>query len=122
MLCAIVRNHKCWHRIQCRMLLQRTIFTVECVTRCCAARLNELALAVKYVHPFIFALCNIIPMHPDDVLRKGSGTLCEALLMVRYVLLCTCGDRTRSRLKRRAPTSSTPTSSAQREVVRITGT
>ncbi|XP_066584539.1 DNA polymerase epsilon catalytic subunit 1 isoform X2 [Prorops nasuta] len=36
----------------------------------------------KYVHPFIFALCTIIPMEPDEVLRKGSGTLCESLLMV----------------------------------------
>ena len=36
----------------------------------------------KYVQPFIFSLCNIIPMTPDDVLRKGSGTLCEVLLMV----------------------------------------
>jgi DNA polymerase epsilon subunit 1 len=35
-----------------------------------------------YVHPFIFSLCKIIPMSPDEVLRKGSGTLCEALLMV----------------------------------------
>lgn len=39
-------------------------------------------LYMKYVHPFIFSLCNIIPMHPDDVLRRGSGTLCEHLLMV----------------------------------------
>lgn len=39
-------------------------------------------LYIKYVHPFIFALCTIIPMEPDEVLRKGSGTLCEALLMV----------------------------------------
>ncbi|KAJ3294019.1 DNA polymerase epsilon catalytic subunit [Borealophlyctis nickersoniae] len=39
-------------------------------------------LYMKYVHPFIFSLCNIIPMNPDDVLRKGSGTLCETLLMV----------------------------------------
>ncbi|KAJ3127228.1 DNA polymerase epsilon catalytic subunit [Nowakowskiella sp. JEL0407] len=39
-------------------------------------------LYMKYVHPFIFSLCNIIPMHPDDVLRRGSGTLCETLLMV----------------------------------------
>ncbi len=37
---------------------------------------------MKYVHPFIFSLCNIIPLNPDDVLRKGSGTLCETLLMV----------------------------------------
>ncbi|CAD5218192.1 unnamed protein product [Bursaphelenchus okinawaensis] len=39
-------------------------------------------LYTKYVHPFVFALCTIIPLGPDDVLRKGSGTLCEALLMV----------------------------------------
>ncbi|XP_043195220.1 DNA polymerase epsilon catalytic subunit A-like [Amphibalanus amphitrite] len=39
-------------------------------------------LYMKYVHPFIFALCTILPMDPDEVLRKGSGTLCEALLMV----------------------------------------
>ncbi|GJP47493.1 hypothetical protein CLOM_g6680 [Closterium sp. NIES-68] len=35
-----------------------------------------------YVHPFIFSLATIIPMPPDEVLRKGSGTLCETLLMV----------------------------------------
>ena len=39
-------------------------------------------LYMKYVHPFIFALSTIIPLSPDEVLRKGSGTLCEALLMV----------------------------------------
>lgn len=39
-------------------------------------------LYMKYVHPFIFSLCNIIPLNPDDVLRRGSGTLCEHLLMV----------------------------------------
>eukprot|EP00906_Rhabdomonas_costata_P026496 RCo037721 len=39
-------------------------------------------LYMKYVHPFIFSLCTIIPMPPDEVLRKGSGTCCEALLMV----------------------------------------
>lgn len=39
-------------------------------------------LYMKYVHPFIFSLCNIIPLCPDEVLRKGSGTLCETLLMV----------------------------------------
>lgn len=50
---------------------------------------DSLALAVatyylymKYIHPFIFSLCTIIPMAPDEVLRKGSGTLCEMLLMV----------------------------------------
>jgi DNA polymerase epsilon subunit 1 len=36
-------------------------------------------LYMKYVHPFIFSLCTIIPMEPDEVLRKGSGTLCETL-------------------------------------------
>ena len=40
-------------------------------------------LYMKYVHPFIFSLCNIIPLCPDEVLRKGTGTLCETLLMVR---------------------------------------
>jgi DNA polymerase epsilon subunit 1 len=40
-------------------------------------------LYMKYVHPFIFALCTIIPLEPDLVLRKGSGTLCEMLLMVQ---------------------------------------
>ncbi len=35
----------------------------------------------KYIHNFIFALATIIPLHGDDVLRKGSGTLCEHLLM-----------------------------------------
>ena len=39
-------------------------------------------LYMKYVHPFIFSLCNIIALCPDEVLRKGSGTLCETLLMV----------------------------------------
>ena len=39
-------------------------------------------LYMKYVNPFIFSLGNIIPMNPDEVLRRGSGTLCETLLMV----------------------------------------
>lgn len=30
-------------------------------------------LYIQYVHPFIFALCTIIPCNPDEVLRKGSG-------------------------------------------------
>lgn len=45
-------------------------------------------LYMKYVHPFIFSLCNIIPLCPDEVLRKGSGTLCETLLMVRVLVVC----------------------------------
>jgi DNA polymerase epsilon subunit 1 len=44
-------------------------------------------LYMKYVHPFTYALCTIIPMEPDEVLRKGSGTLCEALLCVQVGLL-----------------------------------
>jgi DNA polymerase epsilon subunit 1 len=40
-------------------------------------------LYMKYVHLFIYSLCVIIPMPPNDVLRKGSGTLCEMLLMVQ---------------------------------------
>lgn len=40
-------------------------------------------LYMTYIHPFIFSLSTIIPMPPDEVLRKGSGTLCEALLMVQ---------------------------------------
>jgi DNA polymerase epsilon subunit 1 len=35
----------------------------------------------KHIHDFIFALCTIIPCFEDEVLRKGSGTLCENLLM-----------------------------------------
>ncbi|XP_050281236.1 DNA polymerase epsilon catalytic subunit A-like isoform X3 [Quercus robur] len=44
-------------------------------------------LYMTYVHPFIFSLATIIPMSPDEVLRKGSGTLCEMLLMVQLVRL-----------------------------------
>lgn len=40
-------------------------------------------LYYKYVHPFIFSLCTIIPLNPDKVLRKGTGTLCEMLLSVQ---------------------------------------
>lgn len=36
---------------------------------------------MKHIHSFILALATIIPMFPDEVLRKGSGTLCENLLM-----------------------------------------
>jgi len=40
-------------------------------------------LYMKYVHPFIFSLCTILPLNPNDTLRKGTGTLCEMLLMVQ---------------------------------------
>lgn len=39
-------------------------------------------LYMQYVHLFVFSLCTIIPMNAEDVLRKGSGTLCEMLLQV----------------------------------------
>lgn len=46
---------------------------------------------MKYVHPFIFSLCTIIPLGPDAVLRKGTGTLCEMLLMVSKIsIYCDC--------------------------------
>ena len=34
----------------------------------------------KHIHDFIFALGTIIPMNTDEVLRKGSGTLCENVI------------------------------------------
>lgn len=40
-------------------------------------------LYMKMIHDFIFALCTIIPTYPDEVLRRGSGTLCENLLMAQ---------------------------------------
>jgi DNA polymerase epsilon subunit 1 len=38
---------------------------------------------MQQIHDFIFALCTIIPTNPDEVLRRGSGTLCEDLLMAQ---------------------------------------
>lgn len=32
-------------------------------------------LYMKYVHPFIFALCTIIPMEPDEV-SASPGPMC----------------------------------------------
>ena len=43
--------------------------------------LSTFYLFKKYIQDFIFALCTVIPTHGDEVLRKGSGTLCEMLLM-----------------------------------------
>ncbi|KAK8886294.1 DNA polymerase epsilon catalytic subunit [Tritrichomonas musculus] len=40
-------------------------------------------LYIIYVHPFIFSLTTIIPLNADDCLRRGTGTLCESLLMDR---------------------------------------
>lgn len=39
-------------------------------------------LFMRYVQPFIFSLSTLIPMPPVSVLVKGSGALCEALLLV----------------------------------------
>ncbi|XP_071730284.1 DNA polymerase epsilon catalytic subunit A-like [Rutidosis leptorrhynchoides] len=51
-------------------------------------------LYMTYVHPFIFSLATIIPMPPDEVLRKGSGTLCEMLLMVQaYMANVICPNK-----------------------------
>ena len=68
-------------------------------------------LYMKYVHPFIFSLCNIIPLCPDEVLRKGSGTLCETLLMVCRPEnnVGTSALTHRLRWKRTEDTSSCPT-------------
>ena len=38
-------------------------------------------LYMKYVHNFIFSLATIIPMGPEDVLRKGSGKLKQQQLV-----------------------------------------
>ncbi|KAL8432970.1 hypothetical protein Efla_001178 [Eimeria flavescens] len=35
----------------------------------------------QFIHSFVLALSSIIPMNPEMVLRQGSGTLCENLLM-----------------------------------------
>ena len=67
-------------------------------------------LYMTYIHPFIFSLATVIPMPPDEVLRKGSGTLCEGLLMVQAFKVrqsanpwCSCGSVCRWTL----PSSST---------------
>lgn len=41
-------------------------------------------LYMQYVHPFIFALCTIIPCEPDEVLRKGSGEL-KILISIMFM-------------------------------------
>jgi DNA polymerase epsilon subunit 1 len=37
----------------------------------------------KHIHDFILALCSIVPLNPEMVLRHGSGVLCENLLMAQ---------------------------------------
>lgn len=37
----------------------------------------------KIINNFIIALGVIVPLNPDELLRKGTGTLCEMLLMVQ---------------------------------------
>ncbi|KAL5717104.1 DNA-directed DNA polymerase [Ranunculus cassubicifolius] len=58
-------------------------------------------LYMTYVHPFIFSLATIIPMPPDEVLRKGSGTLCEMLLMVEaYKANIICPNKYQAELEK----------------------
>ncbi|KAI3971229.1 hypothetical protein MKX01_021996 [Papaver californicum] len=58
-------------------------------------------LYMTYVHPFIFSLATIIPMPPDEVLRKGSGTLCEMLLMVQaYTANVICPNKHQAELEK----------------------
>ena len=74
-------------------------------------------LYMKYVHPFTFSLCNIIPMHPDDVLRRGSGTLCEHLLMVSVIR---CSVTNFKRFKHTKPTLLCLISTQERAVTFLT--
>ena len=62
-------------------------------------------LYMSYIHPFIFSLSTVIPMSPDEVLRKGSGTLCEMLLMVQAYKVYQLGS-----LPSYSPLSSSPSS------------
>lgn len=62
-------------------------FAKERPQHLCAYSVSD-ALSTYYIyklmiHDFVFALCSIIPTFPDEVLRKGSGTLCEELLMAQ---------------------------------------
>lgn len=41
------------------------------------------AIYTRFVNLFIFSLCTLIPLNSLDVLEKGSGTLCEALLIAQ---------------------------------------
>lgn len=40
-------------------------------------------LYMKFVHSHIFSLCSLIPYPPDKTLTKGSGSLCESLLITQ---------------------------------------
>ncbi len=58
------------------------------------AQVSTYYLYMTYIHPFIFSLATVIPMPPDEVLRKGSGTLCEGLLMVQAFKVSACSNST----------------------------
>lgn len=58
-------------------------FTTICWAELPWAPLPALCLPSAPPLPPSFSLSTIIPMPPDEVLRKGSGTLCEMLLMVQ---------------------------------------
>jgi len=66
-----------WPR-RCRSLTSWLLFEVPSTVQ-----VSTYYLYMTYIHPFIFSLATVIPMPPDEVLRKGSGTLCEGLLMVQ---------------------------------------
>lgn len=42
-------------------------------------------LYMKYVHPFIFALCTIIPMEPDEVRRTLFEFHCTVILIIGHI-------------------------------------
>lgn len=59
--------------------------------------LSTYFLYVKYVHPHIFSMSTLVPLPPVHTLCKGSGTLCEALLLseaITYNLLVPTRKRT----------------------------
>lgn len=77
------------------LLRQRRACRLVVLQSCHAARRQAahriqcwVLAALKKLRPLLFPtrtrrLSTIIPMPPDEVLRKGSGTLCEMLLMVQ---------------------------------------
>eukprot|EP00917_Polyrhabdina_sp_WS-2016_P013570 GHVP01029742.1.p1 GENE.GHVP01029742.1~~GHVP01029742.1.p1 ORF type:complete len:1499 (+),score=286.83 GHVP01029742.1:49-4497(+) len=49
---------------------------------CVSDSLSTYYLYLSQVSSFIISMANILPYNIDDVLRKGTGTLCEGLLMI----------------------------------------
>ena len=48
---------------------------------CVSDSVATLLLYQKLVHAFTFSVASVLPLNCDQVLRKGSGYLCESLLM-----------------------------------------